>query len=248
MKFKKSELLHMVRIYVTSSPLRHRGTSSVLAFPLFIILCLAPFFPLIASAQNASPEQKQEPALYILLTKADISNVKDPELKDIYPDAEASLLDQVKEGLASRKIKADVVKSDQEISADPTRFVLVIKIEKIELGRVRPFGRTAKMRVSYSFQNKNRFELVRRAYEETSAQKWQNCVKSISGQIVKDVHDDLAGKTVPGKAGDNQVRSKPTTTTPSAEARLQELEKLKAKGLITDKEYETKRKEILKGL
>ncbi len=219
-----------------------------------ILICLVTLFSAgSVSAENASPEQKQKPGLYIW-SRTDITSVKDEELAGVYRDADASLLDQIRAGLASREINVNVVKSEQDIAADPTRFVLLVKVDKIELGAKRPFGRTAKVKVSYSLQNKDRFEFVRRSHEETSTKRWQNCIKKISEQTVIDVASDIAKNSVPKKADDKQLKSKPTPTVKqepagsSTEARLQELENLKAKGLITEKEYEAKRKEILKEL
>ena len=215
---------------------------------LFVtIICLITLFSAgSASAQKASPEQKQKPGLY-LLSQTDIDSVKDEELKSVYRDADASLLDQVRDGLASREINATVVKSEGDIT-DPARFILVVRVDKIELGGKRPFGRTAKVKVIYSFQNKDRFDLVKRSQEETSVQKWQNCIKKISDQVVADAANDLAKKSVPQTADDKQVKPKQAPAGSPSEARLQELERLKAKGLITEKEYEEKRKEILKQL
>ena len=70
----------------------------------------------------------------------------------------------------------------------------------------------------------------------------------IRPQVPNDVSNDVAKLSVPPKAKDKQDNVKQAPTGPAAEARLQELDNLKAKGLITEKEYEAKRKEILKGL
>ncbi len=213
-----------------------------------ILICLVLLFPAgSVSAQNASPEQKQKPGLYIW-SGTDITGVKDAELASVYRDADASLIDQVRNGLASREINVTVVKSDQDIAADPTRFVLLVRVEKIELGSKRPFGRTAKVKVSYSFQNKDRFDLIKRTHEETSTKRWQNCINKISEQLVSDVSNDIAKNFVPSKSDDQQGKSKQAPAGSSSEARLKELENLKAKGLITEKEYEAKRTEILNGL
>ncbi len=213
-----------------------------------IIMCLVALCSAVfASAQNAGPKQRQEPGLYIW-SKTDINSVKDEELASVYREADASLLDQIRNGLASREIKVNVVESERDI-ADPTRFVLIVTVDKIELGGKRPFGRTAKVKVSYTVQNKDRVDLVRRSHEETSVQRWQNCIKKISEQTVVDVSNDIAKKSGPNNnGGDKQVKSNQTPTGLSSEARLQELKNLKAKGLITEKEYEAKRKEILKDL
>ena len=119
-------------------------------------------------------------------------------------------------------------------------------MDKVELGSKRPFGRTARVKVSYTVQNKDRFDMVRRSHEETSASRWQNCIKKISEQLVDDVSHDIAKKSVPHNADDNKGKLKQAVS--SSEARVQALENLKAKGLITEKEYEEKRKEILKEL
>ncbi len=63
-----------------------------------------------------------------------------------------------------------------------------------------------------------------------------------------DVSNDLAKLSVPRKPDDKRDKSKQAPAGSSPEARLQELENLKAKGLITEKEYEAKRKEILNQL
>ena len=224
------------------------------------------------SAENAGPAQKQKPGIY-LLSQTDIDSVKDEELKSVYREADASLVGQVRDGLAAREINAIVVKSDRDIT-DPARFILVVKVDKIELGAKRPFGRTAKVKGVYTFQNKDRFDLgakrpfgrtakvkgvytfqnkdrfdlVKRTQEETSVQKWQNCIKKISEQIVADTAKDLAKNSASPAADDAHVKPKPAPAGSASETRLRELEDVKAKGLITEKEYEEKRKEILNQL
>ena len=214
-----------------------------------IIICLVALFSCgSASAENASPEQTPKlPGVYIW-SKTDTAGVTDGELLSVYRDADASLLDQIRDGLASREIKASIVGSEHDLAADPSRFILVVKVDKIELGGQRPFGRTAKVKVIYTLQNKDRFDLVKRSHEETSVQKWQNCIKKISEQAVIDVANDLAKQSVPDTADDKQVKPKQAPAASLSEKRLQELDNLKAKGLITEKEYESKRKEILKEL
>ncbi len=200
-----------------------------------------------ASAGNASAEQKEKAAIYILST-TDTSSVTDGELARVYREADASLIYQIRDGLASRGMKVNIIGSEQDIAADPTRFILLVKVEKIELGGKRPFGRTAKVKVSYTVQNKDRIDLIGRSHEETSVQRWENCVKKISEQLVDDVSNDVAKKSVSTRPEVKQDKEKEAPAGSSAEARLQELKKLKAKGLITEKEYEIKRKEILKEL
>jgi hypothetical protein len=214
----------------------------------FVVACLA-FWSLVhvASADTASPEQKPNPAIYIW-SRTDITGVKDEELSGIYREADASLINQIKDGFASRGMKVNAVESERDIAADPARFVLIVRVDKIELGAKRPFGRTAKVKVSYTLQNKDRHNVVSRSHEETSAKRWQNCIKKISDQTVDDVSNDIAKKSAPGKPEDTQGKLKQAPTGTSSEARLQELENLKAKGLITEKEYEAKRKEILNQL
>ncbi len=215
---------------------------------LTLFICLV-FLSLIqaASADNASAEQKEKAALYIL-SKTDTNSVTDGELVRVYREADASLIFQIRDGLASRGMKVNIVESEQVIAADPTRYVLLVKVEKIELGAKRPFGRTAKVKVSYTVQNKDRFDLIKRTHEETSVQRWENCVKKISEQLVDDVSNDVAKKPVSTKPEVKQDTEKQAPAGSSAEARLQELKNLKAKGLITEKEYEAKRKEILNEL
>ena len=170
-------------------------------------ICLVLISPApIATAQTPGPGQKQKPRLF-LLSRTDITTVKDEVLAGIYQSADASLIEKVRDGLASRDIPVEVVKSGQDIVPDPGQFILVVKIENIELGRKRPFGRTARVKVSYAFQNRDRFELVRRTVEETSAQKWQNCIDKISGQIAADTSSDLAKQSEPGKANRAQSRA-----------------------------------------
>ncbi len=216
-------------------------TSLYLILICLVALCSTEF----ALAQNAGPEQKQKSGLY-LWSRTDISSVQDEELAKVYRDADARLMDQVRSGLLSRDISVSIVGSERDIAADPTRFILIVKVEKIELGSRRPFGRTAKVKVNYTVQNKDRVDIVGRSQEETSVQKWQNCVKKISEQIVDDVSKDIAKKSVP--AAGNKKDTVKQAPAGSSEARLQEIEQLKAKGLITEKEYEIKRKEILKEL
>jgi hypothetical protein len=215
------------------------------SLPVTIICLITLFSAGSAFAQQAGPELKQKPGIY-LLSQTDIDSVKDEELKSVYREADASLVDQVRDGLASREINAIVVKSDRDIT-DPARFILVVRVD-IELGGKRPFGRTAKVKGIYSFQNKDRFDLVKRSHEETSVQRWQNCIKKISDQIVADTANDLAKRSVPQAVDDKQVKPKQAPAGSAAETRLRELENLKAKGLVTEKEYEEKRKEILKEL
>ena len=164
-------------------------------------ICLV---PLVASgsafAGTANPEQKQKAGVF-LLSRTTATSVNDEFLAGIYQMADASLMDQVRDGLVSRDIPVKVVKTEQEITPTPSRFILIVKIEEIELGKKRPFGRTARVKVRYAFQNKERFELVRRTVEETSVQQWQNCIKKISDQIAADTKDDLAKYAAPGADG-----------------------------------------------
>ena len=179
-----------------------KNTVRPLVMIIALSIVLVSFAP-IASAQALGPGQKQKTRLF-LLSRTDMTSVKDEVLAGIYQLADASLMDLVKDGLESRDIPVEAVKSGQDISPDAAQFILVVKIENIELGRKRPFGRTARVKVSYAFQNKDRFELVRRTVEETSAQKWQNCIDKISGQIVNDTSSDLAKQSVPGKSNKTQ--------------------------------------------
>ena len=212
---------------------------------LFFVVCLG-FLSLVrvASAENAGPEQKEKAALYIVST-TDISNVQDAELASVYREADASLLDQIKDKFMSRGMKVNVVASEKDIAAGPGQYILLVSLDKIELGGKRPFGRTAKVKAVYALQNKDRFQLIKRSHEETSAQKWQNCIKKISEQLVADVTNDIARLSVPHKPEEKLDKPKQAPTGSSSEDRLREIENLKAKGLITEKEYEAKRKEIL---
>jgi hypothetical protein len=213
-----------------------------------ILICLVPLFSIgYPSAGNASPEQKPKPGLYIL-SKTDTTSVTDTELVSVYREADASLMDQIRDRMESLGLRADIVRSEQEIAADPARFVLLVTLEKIELGAKRPFGRTAKVKVTYTLQNRDRSDIVKRSHEETSVNKWQNCIKKISQQTAEDVAHDIEKKSASDKGADKPEKSKPAPADSSAEARLKELENLKAKGLITQDEYEAKRKEILKQL
>ncbi len=221
-----------------------------IAVPLSVVgFCLALWCSAPAgSAQTASPAPGPKPVL-TLLSKTDMTKVLDQELAIVYKEADAGLLEQIRDGLLSRGIQATVTDSEKAIAANPTPFVLVVKIDKIELGGKRPFGRTAKVKVGYSLQNKDRFDLVKRTHEETSVQKWQNCIKKISDDTAVNVASDIAKNSASQKADDTQVAPKQAPAGSSAtETRLQELESLKAKGLITQQEYEAKRKEILKEL
>ncbi len=170
-----------------------------------------------ASAQAPAPGQK--PVLF-LLSRTDTVSVKDDVLAAIYQSADASLMGQVRGGLASRDIPVEMVKSGQEIAPGPAQFILVVKIEDIELGRKRPFGRTARVKVSYAFQNRDRFELVRRTVEETSARKWQNCIDKISGQIVNDTSSDLAKHAAHGKTEERQGSAKQAAANVGPEGRF----------------------------
>src|SRR5512133_12472 len=156
------------------------------------------------AAQTASPGQTSKPILS-LLSQTETAKVMDQELAIVYKEADASLMEQIRDGLLARDIKTVVVDSDKAIAANPTPFVLVVKIDKIELGGKRPFGRTAKVKVAYSLQNKDRFDLVKRTHEETSVQKWENCIKKISGDTVVNVVSDIARNSAAEKADEKQV-------------------------------------------
>jgi hypothetical protein len=170
-----------------------------------------------AFADTARPEQTEQPALYIWST-TDSTMVTDAELAGVYREAEKSLLKQVRDGLASKGIKVDVVASEKEIAADPTRYTLVMKLDKIELGGKRPFGRTAKIKVVYALQNQDRFEFIRRSDEETSVQKWQNCIDAISKQVVEKVSSDLAKRAAPDIPAEKNDKATPVPAGPSSEA------------------------------
>jgi hypothetical protein len=173
-----------------------------------ITICLAlALFAGSSAAGKAGVEEKQTPGLF-LRSVTDASNVKDEVLAGIYQSADESLMDKVREGLASRDIPVEVVKPGQEAAPGPAQFMLVVKIENIELGRKRPFGRTARVKVGYAFQNRDRFELVRRTIEETSVQKWQNCIDKISKQIAADTSSDLAKYSAARKANDGSGKLK----------------------------------------
>jgi hypothetical protein len=184
-----------------------------------------------------------------------MSGITDGELAGIYREADARLLEQIRDQMAKRGLKPAIVRSDREIGTAPARYILLVKVDRIELGGRRPFGRTAKDKVIYSLQSKDRFDLVKRTHEETSAQKWQNCVKKISEQLAADVADDIGRNAAP-RTEDRQDRARqaPAAAPASApapvspESRLQQLEHLKAQGLIRQEEYEAKRQEILKEL
>ena len=222
--------------------------SKISALLPFFVVCLVLLAVVqVAFAENASPEQKEKAAIYIW-SKTDTASVTDAELAGVYREADKSLLGQIRDGLESRGMKVNIITSEQDIAADPTRYILLVTLDKIELGVKRLFGRTAKVKVVYALQDKDRFEFIKRSAEETSVQKWQNCIKKIGETVVADVSSDIAKRPVvntPEKKQDS-LKQAPTGTSP--EARLQELDSLKEKGLITEQEYETKRKDILKGL
>ena len=208
----------------------------------------------VASAEIAVGDQKEKPVIY-LWSKTDISSVKDGELAGVYREADAELIEQVKEGLGKRGLRVTVIRADREIGSEPARSILLVNVNKVELGGKRPFGRTAKVKVAYALQDKDRLDLIKRTHEETSVQKWQNCVKKISEQLVADVTDDIARNFGPPKAEEKQATPKQDpppaaapSSGPSAATRLHQLESLKDKGLVTQEEYLTKRKEILKEL
>ncbi len=163
--------------------MKHKiGTS---LFALVVCLALLPAGPAFAQLG----EQKMA-AIY-LLSKTDATNVKDEGLAYVYKEADAELVEHVMDGLASQDIKVKFIKTEQEITPDPLQFIVIVKIENIELGRKRPFGRTAKVKVGTFFENKDRFDLVKRTYEETSAKAWQSCIDKISDLIVDDTIVDV---------------------------------------------------------
>ena len=183
-----------------------RRTAMKSWLPVFCI-CFVLLLPVgLSHARHADPGQSQNRALF-LWPQTDSTAAKDSELAGVYREADESLVHLVRDRLASRDVSVTAVKSEQETAADPARFLLLVKIEKIELGGRRPFGRTAKVNVSYTFQNKNRFSLVKRTVEETSVQKWQNCINKISEQIVSDTDGDLA-KYSAAMAEEKQGKSK----------------------------------------
>jgi hypothetical protein len=186
--------------------------------PLFAA-CLV-FLSLVhaAFAADASPEQNEKAALYLWST-TDMTGVTDAELAGVYQEADKSLLAQVRDGLASRGMNVNVVASEKEIAADPTRYILIVKLDRIELGGRRPFGRTAKVKVVYALQTKDRFEFIKRSDEETSVQKWQNCIDKISEQVVLDVTSDLAKRSAPRTPEGKQDKARQAPTGPASEAR-----------------------------
>ncbi len=199
----------------------------------------------IAWAGNTGLEQGEQTVVAIW-SRTDMNSVPDSELAAIYREADANLTDQVREGLIKQGMKVNIVQSERDLVASSPRFVLLLKLDKIELGGKRPFGRTARVKVAYTVQNKDRFDLVKRTHEETSASKWQNCVKKISEQLVVDVHNDVVRNSASQDTGGKRDAAKQTPSSP--EARLRQLENLRAKGLISQEEYSAKREEMLNRL
>ena len=207
----------------------------------------------VCSAEPAAPEQKAEtPAQKVnegvyVWPKSDITKLTAGDKLKRYQAVEANLVSEIKKALASHDLTVGPAGSETDMTADQTRYLLIVALEKVELGFRGPVAQINTLRVSYRFLNKQRAEVMNRAYEEKSFSKLKNNVRKAGETIASDVAlaiDDIgkgknpADRAAPVKAGTGQ----------SAESRLQQLESLKAKGFLTQEEYDAKKKKILKEL
>ncbi len=206
------------------------------------------FVPNFAFAGEVSFAQQGKTGIYIW-AKSDVSTLTAGKKLELFSKVEKNLVDQLRNDLQDRGLFANIVESEQEIIKNENRYVLIIKLENVNLGFRGPFGRISTVKASYIFQKGNKSEIISNYYEETSHKRWQNCTKKICEQIVQNVATAINNTTVDSNKIKNvTAQSKQDLSEKSVDTRLQQLENLKSKGLITSEEYEAKRKEIIKEL
>ncbi len=200
----------------------------------------------VTEQKAALPEQKVKEGVYVW-AKSDITKLEAGDKLKQYQDAETTLVGEIKKALTAHELLVGLAESEKDMVADQTRYLLIVALEKVELGFRGPVAQINTLRVSYRFQNKQRAEIMSRSYEEKSFSNLKSNIRKASETIATDVAlaiDDISkGKNPADRAA--QVKA---GTGPSTETRLQQLESLKEKGLITQEEYGAKRKEILKEL
>lgn len=221
---------------------------SFIAQVLFV--CMFCAYPATGQANDAvgekQPQQIRE-GVYIW-SKSDPGNLTDGEKVKVHHQAEVMLLDKIRNGLLGRDLKVNFIESERDLGADPNRYVLEVTLERVSLGFRGPFGRISKVKVSYILKNREQKAIFTRSREELSHSKWQNCVIKISDEIADETAAAINNKTPPTNISDKAEAPKDGSSSASVEERLQELDSLKSKGLITEEEYKAKRKDILREL
>lgn len=168
---------------------------------------------------------------------------------ELFNQVENYLIKQLQQGLQERDLIVDIVDSEQVTTKDIIHYLLIVKVENVNLGFRGPFGRISTVKASCVLQKSNNPELISSHYEETSHKSWKNCTKKISEQIAQHIAVAIQNTIVESNKPTNiTVQSKQDLPEKTVDSRLQQLENLKSRGLITSEEYEVKRKEIINEL
>ena len=183
----------------------------------------------------------------VVLSKSEITELIAGKHVQQYRNIDRALAKSIVRDLREYGLSIVSAKTTEELTASDHKQVLHYKLEKVEYGFKNPFGRHTNITVSYVFQKKDGTVLSSGAFTEFSTKSWRNCVRTISLKMTTDISTILSGKPLAGMTGSGDMKE-PLAREKTIEVRLQELDGLQAKGLVTPEEYKLKRVEILKGL
>lgn len=241
-----------------------KGDIMIKKFVLFMLpvfLCLSGVLPALAG--NVSSTTGTNPAQaagynILVVSESNITEALAGKFMQEYRDADAALIKKIVQDLQERGYLAGSNEAGQGESRKPSENILTVKLEHIEFGMKTPFGQYTTVKASYEFQRMDGFELRSGEHETSSSKDWKNCTKALGHKIATDAVNTLAGKfkrTVKGPEGKKKEAAasavpaaKKEKTGKSTAERLQELDALNAKGLVTPDEYKKKREDILKEL
>ncbi len=220
-----------------------------------ILIAVACFFVIeTAPAQevsNGTTTNSANSAYSILiLSKSNINELTTGKFLKQYRNIDAALMNKIQLNLQTHGLASGPVASEEDLKIRDYHQLLAYKLENVEFGFRNPFGRHTNVKVSYSFQKKQGGVIISGEYMEHSNKGWKNCVRTISARISSDVANAIAGKYMPSAKldGDAKEPQEQDNKDKSIEERLQKLDDLKAKGLVTQEEYTRKKEEILTDL
>lgn len=226
--------------------------SLIVSMILAIISCSLVSPDINANEANSGPQLS---ARVYILPRSNISTATVWDNIKLMKDAEFDLMEKLKNGLFARGLLVNIIDTGQSLPEDMTSnllYMLIVRLEEVRLGFRGPFGRISTVRASFTFQKSNGAEVFSRRYEETSHRKWKNSTRKISELVVADVADAIlnipSDRSNSSKSDIMLDRSNARPEGGSIDERLQQLDDLRAKGLITPEEYKAKRKEVLNKL
>jgi hypothetical protein len=198
------------------------------------------------TAAGRDPEHQEKNGSYsiVILSKSTINELTAGKHVARRQKIDAAISKKISFELQAHGLSAGPA-AEEDLKARGYQHLLSYKMENVVFGFRNPFGRATNLKVSYVLQSRDGRIVRTGAFEEHSKKSWKNCVRSITRDLSDEVADAVSGN-YSEKAGHGADKRRDRNKTP--EERLQQLDELKAKGMVTPEEYKKKREEILKHL